>query len=64
MKEKLIQAVIWPLKHGDQFQRFKGTPPRGVLLYGPPGCSKAMMAEAVATEASLNFINVEVCSGN
>ena len=64
LKQKLIQAVIWPLKHGDKFLRFKGTPPRGVLLYGPPGCSKTMIAKALATETSLNFISIKVCSGN
>ena len=58
-KERLKEAVEWPLKHPELFQRFNIRPPKGVLLYGPPGCSKTLMAKALATEASLNFIAVK-----
>ena len=60
VKLKLKQAVEWPLKHPDAFTRMGIAPPRGILLYGPPGCSKTMIAKALATESGLNFIAVKV----
>ena len=60
LKQKLIQAIVWPLQHADKFQRLGIKPPRGVLMYGPPGCSKTMIAKALATETSLNFISIKV----
>lgn len=59
VKSQLIEAVIWPIEHADKFSALSVEPPRGVLLYGPPGCSKTMMARAVATESSMNFIAVK-----
>ena len=61
IKLKLKQAVEWPLKHPEAFQRMGITPPRGILMYGPPGCSKTLIAKALATESGLNFIAVKVC---
>ncbi|KAI8908834.1 P-loop containing nucleoside triphosphate hydrolase protein [Powellomyces hirtus] len=58
-KQKLKEAVEWPLKHPEAFARFHIRPPKGILLYGPPGCSKTLMAKALATEAGLNFIAVK-----
>ncbi|KAI8823420.1 P-loop containing nucleoside triphosphate hydrolase protein [Fimicolochytrium jonesii] len=58
-KQKLKEAVEWPLKHPEAFARFNIRPPKGILLYGPPGCSKTLMAKALATEAGLNFIAVK-----
>jgi AAA family ATPase len=59
VKSQLIETVIWPIKHADQFRAMNVDPPKGVLLYGPPGCSKTMMARAVATESSMNFLAVK-----
>ncbi|KAK2829126.1 hypothetical protein Q7C36_017116 [Tachysurus vachellii] len=59
VKLKLKQAVEWPLKHAEAFSRLAITPPKGVLLYGPPGCSKTMIAKALANESKLNFIAVK-----
>ncbi|NWQ63117.1 SPAT5 protein, partial [Neopipo cinnamomea] len=59
VKLKLRQAVEWPLKHPDSFIRMGIQPPKGVLLYGPPGCSKTMIAKALAHESGLNFLAVK-----
>ncbi|XP_053317383.1 ribosome biogenesis protein SPATA5 [Spea bombifrons] len=59
VKLKLKQAVEWPLKHPDSFIRMGIQPPKGVLLYGPPGCSKTMIAKALANESGLNFLAVK-----
>ncbi|KAF4092373.1 hypothetical protein AMELA_G00020250 [Ameiurus melas] len=59
VKLKLKQAVEWPLKHAEAFARLAVTPPKGVLLYGPPGCSKTMIAKALANESKLNFIAIK-----
>ena len=49
----------WPLKHPEAFTRLGINPPKGILLYGPPGCSKTMIARAIATESGLNFLAVK-----
>ena len=59
LKRKLKQAVEWPLKHPEAFIRMGITPPRGLLMYGPPGCSKTMIAKAMAKESGLNFLSVK-----
>ncbi|KAL6447263.1 hypothetical protein ACFW04_001487 [Cataglyphis niger] len=59
LKLKLKQAVEWPLKHPEAFVRMGITPPRGVLMFGPPGCSKTMIAKALATESKVNFLNIK-----
>ncbi|XP_067009613.2 ATPase family gene 2 protein homolog A isoform X2 [Anabrus simplex] len=59
LKLKLQQAVEWPLKHPEAFTRLGITPPRGVLMFGPPGCSKTMIAKALASESKLNFLSIK-----
>lgn len=59
LKQQLKEAVEWPLKHPEAFVRMGIRPPKGVLLYGPPGCSKTLTAKALATESSMNFIAIK-----
>jgi len=59
LKLKLRQAVEWPHKHPEAFQRLGISPPRGLLMFGPPGCSKTMIARALATESGLNFLSIK-----
>lgn len=59
VKNQLMEAVEWPQKHQDAFKRIGTRPPSGILMFGPPGCSKTLMARAVASEARLNFLAVK-----
>ncbi|CAH1267750.1 SPATA5 [Branchiostoma lanceolatum] len=59
IKQKLQQAVEWPLQNPEAFRRMGIRPPQGILMYGPPGCSKTLIARALATESGLNFIAVK-----
>jgi len=58
LKQELIEAIEWPLKHSSAFKRIGIKPPSGLLLYGPPGTGKTLLAKAVASESDANFILV------
>jgi transitional endoplasmic reticulum ATPase len=58
-KQELKEAVEWPLKNPEIFVRLGIRPPKGILLYGPPGCGKTLLARAVSTESEANFITIK-----
>ena len=59
VKQHLKEAVEWPIKNPGMFTRLGIRAPKGILLYGPPGCGKTLLARAVATESEANFITIK-----
>lgn len=58
-KEALTEAVLWPLNYPDTFARLGVDPPRGLLLYGPPGCGKTFLVKAIAGSGQANVLSVK-----
>lgn len=59
VKKRLVEAVEWPLTYAHLFEQAGSRPPKGILLSGPPGCGKTLLAKAVANESCVNFISVK-----
>ncbi|MGH7908606.1 MAG: CDC48 family AAA ATPase [Thermodesulfobacteriota bacterium] len=59
IKERLTEAVIWPIKYRELFEATQTKAPKGILLYGPPGIGKTLLAKAIANESGVNFISIK-----
>lgn len=62
VKEEIRKAIIYPFTHKDLYQMYGQKAGEGILLYGPPGCGKTMMAKAAAKECGADFISVKTSS--
>lgn len=59
-KERIKESVIYPFTHPEMYRHYNVKPPKGVLLYGPPGCGKTYVAKAAATESNAAFISASI----
>lgn len=59
LKEEIMLKIALPLKRPDIVKKFKKNTKTGILMYGPPGCGKSLIAEAIANDSGVSFINVK-----
>jgi len=59
VKRQLVEAVEWPIKYADLYRQAAVAAPKGILLSGPPGCGKTLLAKAAASQTEVNFICIK-----
>ncbi|GAW83089.1 AAA family ATPase [Plasmodium gonderi] len=59
VKRCIMECLIYPKKYKQVYEKYNIQSPKGILLYGPPGCSKTLFAKAIASEINMNFISVK-----
>lgn len=59
IKEQLQEAILWPIKYRELYEKSRTSSTKGILLCGPKGCGKTLLAKAIANECSINFLSVK-----